>query len=71
MKLRVFCDVAPCSHALMMEAIRTSETSVNFNVATRRYTPEDFIILLSSSYKKVKMEINKTIFSPVFVSYSK
>jgi hypothetical protein len=24
-----------------MEAVRTSETSVNFNVATRRYIPED------------------------------
>jgi hypothetical protein len=27
--------------ALMMEAERTSETSVNFNVTTRLYTPED------------------------------
>jgi hypothetical protein len=27
--------------ALMMEAARTSETSVNFNVTTRRYIPED------------------------------
>jgi len=27
--------------ALMMEAVRTSETSVNFNVTTRRYIPED------------------------------
>jgi hypothetical protein len=43
-KFRVFWDVAPCSHievdrrfrALMMEAVRTSETSVNFNVATRQ-----------------------------------
>jgi hypothetical protein len=26
---------------LMMEAVRTSETSVNFNVTTRRYIPED------------------------------
>jgi hypothetical protein len=25
----------------MMEAVRTSETSVNFNVTTRRYIPED------------------------------
>jgi hypothetical protein len=28
--------------ALMLEAVRTSETSVNFNVATRRYITEDF-----------------------------
>jgi hypothetical protein len=27
--------------ALMMEAVRTSESSVNFNVTTRRYIPED------------------------------
>jgi hypothetical protein len=25
----------------MMEAVRTSETSVNFNVTTQRYIPED------------------------------
>jgi hypothetical protein len=27
--------------ALMMEAVRTSETSVDFNITTRRYIPED------------------------------
>jgi hypothetical protein len=27
--------------ALMMEAVCASETSVNFNVTTRRYIPED------------------------------
>jgi hypothetical protein len=27
--------------ALMMEAVRISETSINFNVTTRRYIPED------------------------------
>jgi hypothetical protein len=27
--------------ALMMEAVRTSEMSVSFNVTTRRYIPED------------------------------
>jgi len=27
--------------ALMMEAVRVSETSVNFNVTTQRYIPED------------------------------
>jgi hypothetical protein len=27
--------------ALTMEAVRTSETSVNFNVATRRYITQD------------------------------
>jgi hypothetical protein len=28
--------------ALMMEAVHTHETSVSFNVTTRRYIPEDF-----------------------------
>jgi len=44
MKIRVFWDVAPCSHievALIMEAVRTSETSVHFNVTAWRYIPED------------------------------
>jgi hypothetical protein len=27
--------------ALTMQAVRTSETLVNFNVTTRRYIPED------------------------------
>jgi hypothetical protein len=27
--------------ALMMEAVRISETFVNFNMTTRRYIPED------------------------------
>jgi hypothetical protein len=35
MKFKVF------RAALMMEAVRTSETSVNFNLITLRYTPED------------------------------
>jgi hypothetical protein len=29
------------SSAMMVEAVRTSETSVNFNVTTLRYIPED------------------------------
>jgi hypothetical protein len=54
MKFRVLWAVAPCSHVeyvselrtatiiwAMMEAVRTSETSVNVNVTTRRYFPED------------------------------
>jgi hypothetical protein len=32
--------------ALMIEAVRTSETSVNFNVTTRRYIPEDSKLLI-------------------------
>jgi hypothetical protein len=52
MKFRVFWDVAPCRNvevdrrfewiaALMMEAVRTPETSDHFNVTTRRYIPVD------------------------------
>jgi hypothetical protein len=56
-KFRIFWDVAQCSHvkfyrrfrvltasifiALMMETVHTSETSVNFNVTTRHYIPEE------------------------------
>jgi hypothetical protein len=55
MKFRVFWEVAPCSHIevnpvsevstasnirAMMEAARTSETLVHFNMTTRRYFPE-------------------------------
>jgi hypothetical protein len=28
----------------MMEAVRTSEMSVYFNEATRRYSPEDYLL---------------------------
>jgi hypothetical protein len=31
----------------MMEEVRTSETSVNFNVTTRRYIPEDSKLQIS------------------------
>jgi hypothetical protein len=40
MKMAVFWDVAP-GIALMMEAVNTSETSVNFYQTTRRNIPED------------------------------
>jgi hypothetical protein len=33
--------------ALIMEAVPTSETSVNFNVTTRRYIPENFKLHVS------------------------
>jgi hypothetical protein len=36
--------------ALMMEAVRTSET-VNFNVTTRLYIPEDFKLYKSSTFQ--------------------
>jgi hypothetical protein len=42
MKFRVFWGIVTFSHVeadLMMEAVRTSETSVNFRINTRRYIP--------------------------------
>jgi hypothetical protein len=42
MKMAVFSVVAPYSLVvLMMEATRTSKTSVNFYQTTRRNNPED------------------------------
>jgi hypothetical protein len=34
--------------ALMMEAVRTSEMSINFNVTTEHYVPEDSKLILAS-----------------------
>jgi hypothetical protein len=50
MKFRVFWDVLPCSQVdadgtLMMEAVRTSETSVNIYLTTRQYISEDSKLL--------------------------
>jgi hypothetical protein len=50
MKFRVLWDILPCSQidvdrrfrrALMMEAARTSETSVDIDFTTRQYIPGD------------------------------
>jgi hypothetical protein len=41
MKITIFWDVAPCSLALMMEAISTYETSVNVYRSTWRNIPDD------------------------------
>jgi hypothetical protein len=42
-KMAVFWDVGPCIAviALMMEAVQTSETSVNLFQSAWRYNPED------------------------------
>jgi hypothetical protein len=58
MKMTVFWDVAPCSLVevyqrfggacfltLMMEAVSTSETLVNFYLTTQRNNPEDSHLL--------------------------
>jgi hypothetical protein len=49
MKLRIFWDVLPFSY-LMMEAARTSETSVDIQLRTRQYIPEDSGILPMSRF---------------------
>jgi hypothetical protein len=41
LKLTDVSEVCTAITALMMAAVRTSETSINFNVSTRRYIPED------------------------------
>jgi hypothetical protein len=67
MKIRVFWDVAPCSHvevALMMEAVLTSETSVSFNMTTRRYIPEDSELVISSGLQ-LPSSINNYATAPV------
>jgi hypothetical protein len=66
LKFRVFRDVEPCSHvkmgvALMMEAIRTSETSVHFIVTTRRYIPEDSKL---HSRRLENLKSQKIVFCP-------
>jgi hypothetical protein len=41
LKIRTLWDAAPCSLiAMMIEAVRISETSVNSNETTRLYIPE-------------------------------
>jgi hypothetical protein len=48
MKMAIFWVVGPYNLvliALMMEAVSTSETLVNFYQSTRRYNPEDSHLL--------------------------
>jgi hypothetical protein len=46
----------------MMEAVRTSETSVNFNVTTRRYIPED-----SKLQTRRRQKLKSHIILPYFI----
>jgi hypothetical protein len=41
LKLADISEARTAAIALMMEAVRISETSINFNMTTRRYIPED------------------------------
>jgi hypothetical protein len=66
MKFRVLRDVAPRDEiALIMEAVRTSETSVNFNVTTRHYIPEDSKLNLNIIWQGVCSKLPDT---PSFIS---
>jgi hypothetical protein len=49
MKMTALFGIAPCSLFidLMMEPVRTSETSVYFNETTRRYIPEGCHLAIS------------------------
>jgi hypothetical protein len=53
MEFRVFWDAS-------IEAVRTSETSVNFNVTTLRYIPEDSK-LHTRRRENLKSHINKVV----------
>jgi hypothetical protein len=65
MKFRVFWDVAPCSHVEVYrrfidaysDAVRTSETSVHFDVITLRYIPEDSELHSESYLNSIFMEL--------------
>jgi hypothetical protein len=68
-KIAVFWVVAPCSlvevyhrFALMMDAARTSETTVNFYQTTRRYNPEDSHLRTSNLRSPLKAQ--KLRFTP-------
>jgi hypothetical protein len=60
MKMTAFWDVVPCSLVevdsiitRMMEAVRTAETSVNFNVTTWHYIPEDSKLQAKNCYEEL------------------
>jgi hypothetical protein len=62
MMMAVFWVAAPFI-ALMMEAARTSETSLNFYQTTRRYNPEDshlhsLDLFIYCRYKEILAETN-------------
>jgi hypothetical protein len=47
--------------ALMMETVRTSETSVRFNVTTRRYNPEDSKLRVHNCFSSHRLSKNQNI----------
>jgi hypothetical protein len=60
MKLIIFWDVCVCAASIiraMMEAIRTSETSVDIQLRARQYIPED-----SELHTLFLIEINKLFY---------
>jgi hypothetical protein len=61
MTFRVFLDIAPCNLiALMMEAVRISETSVHSNKTTRRYIPEDSKLLIEQTSMMDAVSVSET-----------
>jgi hypothetical protein len=47
----------------MMEAVRTCETSVNFNVTTRRYIPEDSKL---NGRRRENLKSHNFVYSPLY-----
>jgi hypothetical protein len=61
--------------ALMMEAVRTSENSVNFNVTTGHYIPEDSKLEMTYFYETLyenhDIRGNGTFFVNIYSFYFK
>jgi hypothetical protein len=57
-----FKELGKFQFSLMTEAVRTSETSVNFNLNTRRYIPEDSKLQILVSPKKRISRVGKRRF---------
>jgi hypothetical protein len=60
MKMISFCDIAPCSLALLMDSLRTSETSVYFNDSTQRNIPEGYHLQVLSYFEIENVAILNT-----------
>jgi hypothetical protein len=66
LKFRVFWDILPNDEiALVMEAVRTSEMSVNIYLTTRQYIPEDSE-LHTRRHENLKSRIFEVGFTAIF-----
>jgi hypothetical protein len=54
-EVRTAFIIRTMNDALMMETVRTFKTSVNFNVTTWRYIPEDAKLQIDRRENQIKM----------------